>query len=191
MSVHTVIKVPGIYFITFTCYKWLPLIGLTKSTDLLYQWFDLLSTKGHSIVGYVIMPNHVHFMIYYYGGTQHLNTLVGNGKRFLAYTIIQRLTQTNQTNILYILQTGVTQQDRNRKKIHAVWEKSFDSKWCNTEKFILQKLNYMHQNPCTSKWKLSERSIEYPFSSASFYEIGRRHYPLIKDYRDVLVLLEN
>ena len=30
----------GIYFITFTCYKWMPLIELTNSYDLVYNWFD-------------------------------------------------------------------------------------------------------------------------------------------------------
>ena len=30
----------GIYFITFTCYKWMPLVELTDSYDLVYNCFD-------------------------------------------------------------------------------------------------------------------------------------------------------
>jgi len=38
-------------FITFTCYKWLPLIELTNSHDVVYKWFDYLKTKGHLVTG--------------------------------------------------------------------------------------------------------------------------------------------
>ncbi len=40
-------KKDGIYFITFTCYKWMPLIELTNSHDLVYKRFDYLKSKGH------------------------------------------------------------------------------------------------------------------------------------------------
>lgn len=53
----SIAKNAGLYFITFTCYKWLPLIEQTKGYDLVYKWFDYLKTQGHSITGYVIMPN--------------------------------------------------------------------------------------------------------------------------------------
>jgi hypothetical protein len=38
----------GVFFITFTCHKWMPLIDLTNSHDLVYKWFDYLKSKGHS-----------------------------------------------------------------------------------------------------------------------------------------------
>jgi hypothetical protein len=36
-------KIPysnGHFFITFTCYNWLPLIEQSNSYDLIYKWFD-------------------------------------------------------------------------------------------------------------------------------------------------------
>ena len=42
----------GTFFITFTCYDWLPLIDKTDGYDLMYQWFDHLKSKGHKINGY-------------------------------------------------------------------------------------------------------------------------------------------
>ncbi|MBK9226107.1 MAG: hypothetical protein IPL67_03360 [Ignavibacteria bacterium] len=41
-----------------------------------------------------------------------------------------------------------------------------------TEKFIRQKLNYMHKNPVSGKWKLVENYLDYIHSSARFYELG-------------------
>ena len=32
---------PGIYFLTFTNYKWLHLFAITNSYDLVYNWFDI------------------------------------------------------------------------------------------------------------------------------------------------------
>lgn len=52
-------KIPsesGHFFITFTCYNWLPLIEITHSYYLVYNWFDILKKDGHNITGYVIMP---------------------------------------------------------------------------------------------------------------------------------------
>ncbi|MGN6341487.1 MAG: hypothetical protein ACTHML_11020 [Ginsengibacter sp.] len=53
----------GPFFITFTCHKWINLIDITGSYDLVYKWFDHLKSKGHKIIGYVIMPNHIHVLI--------------------------------------------------------------------------------------------------------------------------------
>ncbi|HEY5368477.1 MAG TPA: hypothetical protein VIJ75_05730 [Hanamia sp.] len=47
----------GTFFITFTCYKWMNLIETTESYNLVYKWMDHLKSKGHKIIGYVIMPN--------------------------------------------------------------------------------------------------------------------------------------
>lgn len=79
---------PGLYFLTFTNYKWLPLISLTNSYDLVYKWFDHLKGKGNHIAGYVIMPNHVHALIGFAKCQSSINKTVGNGKRFTAYDII-------------------------------------------------------------------------------------------------------
>ena len=191
MSIHNVVDRRGIYFITFTCHSWLPLIDITNSYELVYNWFDLITSKGHTVVGYVIMPNHIHLLLYFAGGKQSLNTIVGNGKRFMAYEIINRLTNMQDWKLLKRLSIAVKTKDQEKGQKHEVWEDSFDAKQCRTEKFILQKLNYIHWNPCTGKWKLAFKPYNYFHSSASFYELGKKHYPLLKDYRDVMYLLEN
>ena len=189
MSVHRPIQKTGIYFITFTCYEWLRLIDQTNSYDLIYDWFDVLSSKGHTIVGYVIMPNHIHLLLYYVCEKQNLNTIIGNGKRFIAYGVIKRLKVARKFNLLEKLKSGVQSKDKLRGKKHEVWEDSFEAKECRTEKFILQKLIYMHDNPCVENWKLANRPINYPHSSASFYDCGKKIYSQLRDYRDFLCLL--
>jgi REP element-mobilizing transposase RayT len=162
----------GIYFITFTCYNWLHLIEKTNGYDIIYNWFDHLKSKGHFINGYVIMPNHVHVLISFKNTLQSINTIVGNGKRFMAYEIIKRLEGNSEAAILKQLQAGVEAARKLKNKQHEVWKLSFDWKECKSHSFIKQKLDYIHNNPCTKKWQLSSNPVSYLHSSAKYYIEG-------------------
>jgi REP element-mobilizing transposase RayT len=163
----------GLFFITFTCHKWLPLIEETNSYDLVYYWFEYLQKNNHQIAGYVIMPNHVHALIDFAPSDKKINTIIGNGKRFIAYELIERLKKAGKTEILKHLEKAVTAKGKEKGKLHEVWEESFDWKYCETAKFAYQKLVYMHNNPCAGKWKLVEDITKYEHSSARYYITGK------------------
>lgn len=186
MALHRPTDQPGIYFITFTCNRWLSLIELTKGYDLVYKWFDVLQNHGHCVTAYVIMPNHLHLLLFYNGGEQSLNTVIGNGKRFIAYDIVSRLKQADTEDILTQLRRDVKDKDKERGKLHEVWKKGFDIKECRTEDFIRQKLIYIHNNPCSGKWKLAEDILRYPHSSACFYISGKQGVYGVRDYREFM-----
>ena len=157
------------FFITFTCHNWLPLIDKVSGYNIIYNWFDHLKEYGHFVNGYVIMPNHVHALISFINAKQSINTIIGNGKRFMAYEIIKRLEENSEAGILQQLSAHVEPIRRANKKLHEVWETSFDWKDCRSNTFVWQKLDYMHSNPCTGKWQLAANPIEYFHSSAKFY----------------------
>ena len=183
MPVHTKIDKQGIYFITFTCFQWMPLIELSNGYDAVYNFFAALAKQQHTVLAYVIMPNHLHLILHYNGG-KNLNTVIGNGKRFMAYELVRLLEQKGELVLLQKLQTEVKDKDRSRGKKHEVWIDGFDVKECRTEKFILQKLIYIHENPVSGKWKLCKTSLDYLHSSAPFYFNGRQQLFEVKDYRD-------
>ena len=139
MSIHTPVKQRGVYFVTFTCFKWIPLIELTNSYDLVYNFFDVLKENDNSVLGFVIMPNHVHFLVHYTNTKQSLNTIIGNGKRFIGYDIVKRLEESDKVDLLNQMKQAVINKDRRRNKMHQIWQGTFDVKECRTEKFILQK----------------------------------------------------
>ena len=75
--------------------------------------------------------------------------------------------------MLHKLQESVTASDKDRGKNHQVFERSFDCKLITTEHFFLQKLNYIHNNPCSGVWNLVKNPVDYEHSSARHY-IGEK-----------------
>ena len=61
--------------------------------------FDYLKSKNHFVKGYVIMPNHLPVLIEFSNSTKSINTIVSNGKRFIAYEIVKRLQEQDQHEI--------------------------------------------------------------------------------------------
>lgn len=188
MSVKTAIpEKDGLHFITFTCQGWLPLFDVTNSYDLVYKWFDYLKGQGHFICGYVIMPNHLHVLLGFRQANKSINTLVSNGKRFMAYELVTRLQARRHGALLQQLAEAVSPSDARRGKRHQVFEPSFDTKECRHDRFVEQKLQYMHNNPCSGKWKLAPDPVGYLHSSARFYLSGElggyaiTHYKTLED----------
>jgi putative transposase len=163
---------PLMYFCTFTCYDWLCLFEMVNGYDLVYKWFDAMKPINCHTVGYVIMPNHVHLILYFPEIGYDLNRILGNGKRLIAYEIINRLEKFKQNDTLNYLAEAVSQRERKKRQLHKVFTDSFDAKAIYSERFFNQKLNYIHKNPVRGKWQLVEDYTDYEHSSASYYERG-------------------
>jgi len=91
------------YFITFTCYKWLPLFRDADAYHSVYKWFDNLLKNNIYVTGYVIMPNHLHALHYFPQMPKSLNSIIGNAKRFMAYDIIKNLEEKKNNKLLDFL----------------------------------------------------------------------------------------
>ncbi len=183
----------GVYFITFTCTNWLPLFKNCDAYDAVYNWFNYLKEQSHYIIGYVIMLGHVHAIIAFSNTGKSINAIVSNGKRFIAYDLVKRLQLQNSSLILNELSSSLNNTERKEGKLHNVFETSFDWKECRTEKFIQQKLDYVHFNPCKGN-KLVELPEQYEHSSARYYIEGvQGTYPITNfmDLRDIDLTASN
>lgn len=160
-----------VYFCTVTCYKWLPLFEEANAYASVYKWFDHLKDDGCLLLGYVIMPNHFHVLLYPTHTDTSQSKIVGDGKRFLAYAIVNSLKKQGKTNLLEQLAAGVQAGEKDRGKNHQVFKLSFDARKCFDEKMIEQKLAYIHHNPVSGKWNLVNDFTDYKHLSARFYEL--------------------
>jgi REP element-mobilizing transposase RayT len=173
------------YFCTFTCHDWIPLYEITNSYDIVYQWFEMLKQQSVDVLGYVIMPNHLHCILHFNKENFSLNKTIGNAKRFMAYEIVNRLEKGNNIKLLKKLSDGCTERDKKKGQLHKIFKQSFDAKAIFSDQFMEQKLNYMHANPITGKWTLVADYTDYEHSSASFYELGIIKHFTPKHFKDL------
>lgn len=103
----------------------------------------------------------------------------------MAYTMAKRLQLLNRNDILKRLQNNLTEREKRKGQLHKVFKDSFDAKAIFSERFLLQKLQYIHHNPVRSKWNLAEDFTRYEHSSASFYEKGRATHFIPKNFADL------
>ncbi|WP_162944609.1 hypothetical protein [Flavisolibacter nicotianae] len=137
----------GIYIITFTCDGWKPSFQQANACNAVYKWFDCLTGKRAGIIGYVIMPNHLHALVHLPAVFKTPNAAVANAKRFLSYEIVRRLEAQGAEPLLQDLHAAVKKREARKGQIHRVFEESFDGKPCCSAAFMEQKLACMHHNP--------------------------------------------
>jgi REP element-mobilizing transposase RayT len=189
MSTHRIHnEKPEFYFCTITCYKWIPLIEAACLYEEIYKWFNILPSFNCLLSGFAIMPNHVHFLLYQEETAPLLNKVISNGKRFLAYDIVKGLKNKSNILLLNYLERSVSLKECIKNdRIHKIFSTSFDAKLCDSERMIENVLDYIHYNPVSGKWELAATYLDYPHSSARFYECNERHSEVnIVHYKDIL-----
>jgi len=165
-----------IYFITFTILEWLHVFINDKYCKFIYDWFSIMDKKyGNKIYGYVIMPSHVHILIKITDRSPAPPTLIMNAKRFMAYQIVKEFKKDGFFKILNCFKQNARVVD---KAHYKVFIGRYDSMIIQGRKFFLEKLNYIHNNPCQEKWQLANKPEEYKHSSASNYILGEGVYPV-------------
>lgn len=130
---------------------------------------------NNRVHGYVIMPNHLHLLLKITAKSPALPTLIQNAKRFLAYDIIELLKNDKRFETLDFFKENARTKFNAK---HKVFENGYDCLLIQTYKFFMEKLNYIHNNPCQEKWQLAEKPENYKYSSAANYILGRGHYDI-------------
>ncbi len=100
--------------------------------------------------------------------------------------MLKKLQIGGHQEVVFLLQQAVQAKDAEKGKKHCFWKNSFEVKECRTEKFLLQKLHYMHNNRVSGKWKLVTSPEEFLHSSASFYFKGKQQIFAVIHYNELL-----
>jgi putative transposase len=90
-----------------TSHSGLPLFEEVKLYDNINNWFKILNEKSIKTIGYVIMPNHIHCILYLPKDAPELYQIISNAKRFMAYEIVKRLEEKGNKEFLQKLEDGV------------------------------------------------------------------------------------
>jgi putative transposase len=162
------------YYITFTILGWQKIFTSDEYCRSVYKWFDFAKEKyDNDIRGYVIMPDHIHVLMYITEKSPRLSILVMNAERFIAYDIVKLLKHDKRQELLEYF--NVFARTRFRAH-HRIFTNGYDSLLIETRKFFLQKLNYIHDNPVRAG--LVKEPEDYRYSSAANYATGKGYYAI-------------
>ncbi len=164
-------------FTTITNLNWYPLLQNNHHKQITIEGLKTRVQKNEAtIYAFVIMPNHIHVIWQLHDGVIKQN-FQRDFCKFTARSILQFM-QLNDDPFLDSLK--VSAPDRK----YQVWERNSLSIEIYSEKVFLQKMNYIHNNPVQSKWKLSNLPENYFYSSAAFYETGVDEFGFITYFRE-------
>jgi putative transposase len=163
-------------FLTATILNWKHLLIHDTYKKIITDSLEWLVRNNRCKVnGFVIMPNHIH-LLWKISDNFEREQVQGALFSFSAHEFKKKL----KDNPLLLDEYRVNDTDRT----YQFWERNPLAKECFSEKFFLQKLDYIHLNPCQPHWNLADIPENYHWSSAAFYELQRIDFPWITHYND-------
>jgi putative transposase len=159
--------ITGLYFhfVTFSCKGRRNLLSTPFARNIVISILSKISVKNKvRVCGFVIMPNHVHAIIGF-DDDRDLPKFMQSWKRLSAH-YLKKYYEKKYPDILSYLKSS-----HGGKKIINFWERRYYDFNIESEEKLLEKLNYMHENPV--KAQLANNQQEYIWSSAAWYLQGR------------------
>jgi REP element-mobilizing transposase RayT len=160
-------------FFTATILEWKHLLSHDKYKDIIIESLRYLVADGRVYVyGFVIMNNHIHIVWHIREGNRQEKVQ----QSFLKYTAQQIKFDLEKHHPEQLQDFYVGACDRH----YQFWERNPLSIELWTEAVLLQKLNYVHQNPVRAG--LCGEGADYHYSSAAFYEKGINSFGMLRRY---------
>jgi REP element-mobilizing transposase RayT len=129
------------HFLTCTAVNWLPLFAQPVNATILLDSLRFLQReRGLLIYGYVIMENHCHMV----AAGPALTRSISSFKSFTARQIIDRM-RDRHSPALALLSWSRARHKRDRE--YQVWQEGSHPEQINGDAMMLQKLEYIHNNP--------------------------------------------
>jgi putative transposase len=162
-------------FFTATILEWKYLLENDAYKEIITDSLRfLVKQKRIKVYGYVIMPNHIH-LIWFILDEDPNNNIQRDFLKFSSQKILADLKKNDPRMLKRFL---VNASDRT----YQVWERNPLSIELYSHDVMLQKLNYIHNNPLQEKWKLCEAPEDYRYSSARFYVNGKDEFGFLSHY---------
>jgi REP element-mobilizing transposase RayT len=164
MELYRMTPDAAVYFVTYSVVEWLPVF---VSEDAFRIVTDSLGfchrQKGLRINGFVIMPTHLHAIVFDADyNTERLVRSLADFRKFTGRSLSDLCADRMPRCFNETLHAAATA-DRERR----FWQPSRHPEAIESERFWKQKLDYLHENPCRKGLVL--RAEQWRFSSAAYY----------------------
>jgi putative transposase len=147
------------HFLTFSCYKRRRLLNLDKPKAIVLGVMAAqLSLHDGVCAGFVVMPDHVHSIIGF-PEANRISEFVKHWKRISSFQIRRFIEGKLAAYSDYVAAND------------PIWQPKYHDFNIYSEAKFLEKLEYMHLNPVRAG--LADRAVDWRWSSARHYELGR------------------
>lgn len=168
------------YFITITTVGWVDVFTrLNQKYTIVNALQYCQENKGLEIYAYCIMSSHIHVLCKATAGFI-LSDVIRDFKKVTSKKIIQTIIDEPESRrewMMEYFQKSCEHLKRNQKL--KVWQNGYHAELVETNWFIKQKVNYIHNNPVAEK--IVTQPEDYYFSSA-------RNYAGLDNDLDVILL---
>jgi len=156
-----------LHYVTFQIVKWIDIFTRKVYRDIVIDSLRFCQqNKGLEIYAFVVMSNHIHLLLRSPQGK--LSDTIKEFKSFTAKQILQVVTTGTESRrdwMLNLFEFSAKQHVRNSK--YQVWTHENHAEIIYSNKFIEQKLEYIHENPVRAG--IVEKAEDYLYSSARNY----------------------
>ena len=170
-----------LYFLTASVIEWKHLFITPEYIKIPINSFAWLQQhKRILLFAFVIMPSHLHAILK--PEIDSIGVIVQQFGSFTAHEILQKLQTDNRNDLLNLFK----QKKRDQRHEHSIWQDT-QTKNIYSMDFLQQKMEYIHHNPVAKDWKLVEDRADYLYSSAGYYDYGRKPIIEITDIHEWLM----
>ena len=156
------------YFMTITTVGWIDVFTrLNQKYVIIHSLKHCQKEKGLTIFAYCLMHNHLHLFCRA-DGAFTLSEIMRDFKKYTSKKIVQTLNEEPESRKEWMLDYFRKSCDHlKRKQTYKVWQNGYHAEEVYSNKWIKEKINYIHLNPVVEK--LVSEPEHYWFSSARNY----------------------
>jgi REP element-mobilizing transposase RayT len=165
---HQIINQNALHFLTLTTVGWLDIFTYPRYNRLIVDNLEYcIQQKGLTVYAWVLMSNHLH-MICRASEPYRLSDIIRDYKSYVSKKIIKMIQDENESRRDWLLHVSKYQAAFNSNNSDfQIWQRNNHPIELESPSWILQKLNYIHNNPVTKEIVLKPE--HYLYSSAMDY----------------------
>ncbi|MDD5732104.1 MAG: transposase [Patescibacteria group bacterium] len=166
-----------IHFLTLTTIEWLDIFTKPGYYKILIDSLKFCcKNKGLLIYEYVFMTNHIHLILQAKEGFG-LDEIIRDFKRHTTREIIKTLEQDRRKYILKLIGTSLS---KNSEDSLQIWQSGNYPEIIETENFLNQKIDYIHNNPVVKEYV--EKPEDWFYSSAGYRLVDKESLLELEEY---------
>ncbi|TLX72121.1 transposase [Labilibacter sediminis] len=159
----------GVYYLTLQIVEWVDLFSRINYRDIVIENLRYCQqNKGLVLYAYVIMSNHIHMIVQ--AENNDLSNIIRDFKSYTSKCILKQIVEGTESRREWLLSIFKNAAKKHKRNSHyQVFTHENHAIHLYSDKFIDQKLEYIHDNPVRAG--IVKEPEGYIYSSASNYAL--------------------